>query len=182
MGCVPYSIAGVHFLERPDGMDGQKRCDRFVWCRNAVSLLQLTLFPFLFVLCSPGRLMSFTYRHRAVVASVLRLCDNVESFNPTPTTTMSHTWYTGITWAMVEHGLSLFAASILALKPVVHLVSRSLSSLSSSLNSNSRKKASGKDASGGLLKNSDWTASPEGTELGNIGIQTKITANAKYRG
>lgn len=118
-----------------------------------------------------------------MIASILRLRDFIEYFNPTPTTTKSHIWYTGITWAMVEHGLSIFAASILALKPVVQVVSKSLTSLSSSLSSSSRKKASSSNASGGLLKNSGWTATPEGTELGSVvGVRTKVSANPRYEG
>lgn len=94
---------------------------------------------------------------------------------------MSHIWYTGVTWATVEHGLSLFASSILALKPVVQVVSRSWSSLSSSLSSSNRKKVSSSGGSGGIFKNSDWTVTPEGTELGNIGVRTEISTDLKYK-
>lgn len=83
---------------------------------------------------------------------------------------------------MVEHGLSLFAASILALKPVVQVVSRSWSSLSSSLGSGNRKKASGSGASRGALENSDWTFTPEDTELGYVDARTDISVDAKHKG
>lgn len=95
---------------------------------------------------------------------------------------MPHIWYTGVTWATTEHGLSLFAASILALKPVVQVVSRSWSSLSSSLNSSNRKKASGTGESDRVLKNPDWTYTPDGTELGTMGVRTEISADTKYKG
>lgn len=118
---------------------------------------------------------------RAAVTTMLRLRNYVEYFNPTSTTTMQHIWYTGVTWATTEHGLSLFAASILALKPVVHVVSRSWSSLSSSLLSSNRKRTSGSGASGRIFKNSDWFFTPDGTELGNIGVQTEISVDAKSK-
>lgn len=118
----------------------------------------------------------------AAITTILRLRNYVEYFNPTSTTTLPHIWYTGVTWATTEHGLSLFAASILALKPVVQVVSRSWSSLSSSLNSSGRKKVSGSGESDRVLKNSDWTFTPDGTELGNIGVRTEISVDAKYKG
>lgn len=119
---------------------------------------------------------------RAAIATILRLLNYIEYFNPTPTTTLQHIWYTGVTWAVTEHGLSLFAASILALKPVVQVVSRSWSSLSSSLNSSNRKKASGSGESDRVFKNSDWGMTPDGTELGEIGVRTEISVEAKYKG
>lgn len=119
---------------------------------------------------------------RAAITTILRLRNYVEYFNPTPTTTLPHIWYTGVTWATTEHGLSLFAASILALKPVVQVVSRSWSSLSSSLNSSNRKKASASGVSDRAFNNSDWVFTPADTELGTIGVRTDISVDAKNTG
>lgn len=95
---------------------------------------------------------------------------------------MPQIWYTGVTWATTEHGLSLFAASILALKPVVQVVSRSWSSLSSSLNSGNRKKVSTSGASDRGFNNSNWIFTPADTELGSIGVRTDISVDAKSTG
>lgn len=110
----------------------------------------------------------------------MRLLNYVEYFNPKPTTTMAYIWYTGVTWTTIEHGLSLFASSILALKPVVQLVSSSWSSLASTLSSS---KKSGRDTpgAGGVLKPSDWTYTTAGTELGSIGVPKDVSVNTERR-
>lgn len=142
-------------------------------------------FPFLVHLfCFPDHksfMTNWNDRRRAAISTILRLRNYVEHFNPTPTTTKQHLWYTGVTWATTEHGLSLFAASILALKPVVQLVSRSWSSLSSSLSSSNRKMPSGGSASGGGFKNSNWALTPEGTELRDIGVRTEVSVDTKSK-
>lgn len=91
-----------------------------------------------------------------------------------------------MTWASAEHGLSLFAASILALKPVVQLVSKSWTSLTGSLGSDS-KRSTGRDTpgiggGGGLLKPSDYgTYTPGGTELGSIGVRRDVYVDTSRR-
>lgn len=104
-----------------------------------------------------------------MVATVFRLLVFVEYFNSTPPTFTAHFWYTNGTWASTEHGLSLFASSILALKPVVHLVSKSWTNLISGLGGS--KKSTGRDTpgEGGALKLSNWTYSHPGTDLESIG-------------
>lgn len=42
-------------------------------------------------------------------------------------------WYQAEVWALAEHGLSLFAAAVLAIRPMLKYVSSSLSGLSSGL-------------------------------------------------
>lgn len=92
-------------------------------------------------------------------------------------------------WAVTEHGLSLFAASILALKPVYNYISKSLTRISSNF---SRIVISGKDsrssqgydsrASSASLRNSRlksvWSPIEDtrdtSTELGTIDVRNVV--------
>lgn len=131
-------------------------------------------------------LLGHTHAYSTVVTAILRLQTYVESYNPTPQSTMLQTWYTGVTWAMAEHGLSLFATSILALKPVVHLVSKSWTSLASSFSSFNSKKSSGRGTPdvGGVLSGPNWRHTLEGTELESIATRndTTVRSNGSLEG
>lgn len=104
-----------------------------------------------------------------IVTAVMRLQTYVEYYHPSPRSSVQETWYTGITWAIAEHGLSLFATSILALKPVVHLVSSSWTSLASSFSSLHSKRSAGRPTpdAGSVLRGPSWTHTLEETELGS---------------
>lgn len=64
-------------------------------------------------------------------------------------------------WAVCEHGLSLFAASVLAIRPFFTYLSSSFTTLSSSLNrSGSDKNASGRRNSSRVSGSPSWPLSP----------------------
>lgn len=58
-------------------------------------------------------------------------------------------WYEAQIWAVSEHGLSLFAAAVLAIRPIFAYVSSSIVSLSSTIRSKSVSAGLSSSASGG---------------------------------
>lgn len=71
--------------------------------------------------------------NRASIAVVFKLLVVIELYNPLPTTEFSELWRRGSTWSTVEHGLSLFAASVLAVGPLCTPVVQGWISLSGSI-------------------------------------------------
>lgn len=64
---------------------------------------------------------------------VFKLVVVVELYNPGPTTDYRELWGRGSTWSTVEHGLSLFAASVLAVGPICGPVVQGWTSFSGSI-------------------------------------------------
>lgn len=63
---------------------------------------------------------------RAAIAAVMKLTVYIDLFHPTPSTSYQDLWYKSLIWAVTEHGLSLFAASVLAVRPFFTYVSKGL--------------------------------------------------------
>ncbi|KAJ4387115.1 hypothetical protein N0V93_007703 [Gnomoniopsis smithogilvyi] len=100
----------------------------------------------------------------AAIATMFRLQNYVEYAKPNSTMTLSHYWYTDLLCGVVEHSLSLFASSILALKPLVRLISKSWSNLSGSPGSS--RESAGSEGSRGVSRRWDRAYVPlEGHEL-----------------
>lgn len=107
----------------------------------------------------------------------MKLTVYVKMYNDTSPEALHSLDYQTQLWAVTEHGLSLFAASILALKPVYNYISRSWTRLSLSL---SGKTASEKDSSGrstgassrGSKRKNLW--SQDSTELGTIDVRNDV--------
>lgn len=110
--------------------------------------------------------------------------------DPSLTTRHSLDYQTQI-WAATEHGLSLFAASILALKPVYNYISKSWTRLSSNFSGivisgkdsrSSQGSGSRSRVSGASLRNSKpknmWSLSENtrdtSTELGTIDVRNDV--------
>lgn len=77
----------------------------------------------------------------AVVAAIMKLKIYIEFYNPGPDTKVIDLWYESMIWAVTEHGLSLFAATILAIRPFFTFAYKTYGSISSKLGygSGSRK-------------------------------------------
>lgn len=103
----------------------------------------------------------------------------VKLFHATSATEFERLWYQGLIWTVCEHGLSLFAASIIAIRPFFTFVSKSWTSLSSSLNSSGSKDTAGRATSSHVSKNSNM-CSPAGTELGTIGVRSDFEVRSEY--
>lgn len=98
----------------------------------------------------------------------MKLILYIEYYNPGPDTQVIDLWYQSMIWAITEHGLSLFAASILAIRPFFSLVYKSYGSISSKLGygSGSGKSASTTGAfSRSMSKGSNVPGSPRLTEM-----------------
>lgn len=107
----------------------------------------------------------------------MKLLVYIQLYNATPDTDYVVLWYRSMIWAVAEHGLSLFAASVLAVRPFFTFVSESLTTLSSSLSaskgtSRASKYMSGASTSGtassGRPRQSEWdgpTARPQNNRM-----------------
>lgn len=69
-------------------------------------------------------------RNSSTVAAVLKLAVIVQVFHIPATGKYQDLWHRAVVWSVCEHGLSLFAASILALRPLYHPLTKGWSSLS----------------------------------------------------
>lgn len=72
-----------------------------------------------------------TYYHiRSTIAAVLKLAVIIEVFRVPATGRYQDFWQRAVTWSVSEHGLSLFAAAILALRPLCGPITQGWTSLS----------------------------------------------------
>lgn len=103
-------------------------------------------------------------------------------YNPTADTDFVTIWYESMIWAITEHGLSLFAASILATRPFFTFISHTYGSFSSKLGygSGSRKSVSARGTSSRVSKGSNWPGSPGSTELGRVAVRSDFDVRSEY--
>lgn len=107
----------------------------------------------------------------------------IDWYHPTADTDYTILWYRSMIWAVTEHGLSLFAASILAIRPFFTFISKSYTSFSSN---------HGYGSSGGSRKSvlasvrtsraSNKTSAPSTMELGKIGVRSEFDVRSEYGG
>ena len=104
-----------------------------------------------------------------------------EQFHPRDNNSVS-TWYLAMIWAITEHGLSIFASSVLALRPLARFVSKGWASISSNLYGGSSKdaKSSGQGTSTRVSKKSNWSEPTESNELGSIGVRNDVSVHSEY--
>lgn len=105
----------------------------------------------------------------------------IDWYHPTADTDFPTLWYESMIWAVTEHGLSLFAASILAIRPFFTYVSTSYTSFSSKLGYGSNGGSSRKSVSTSARTSSRATAPPS-TELGQIGVRSDVDVRSEYGG
>lgn len=119
--------------------------------------------------------------YSAAIAAVMKLQVHYETFHPRDNDSVT-TWYLAMIWAITEHGLSIFASSVLALRPLTRFVSRSWASLSSTLYGGSSKdaKSSGQGTSSRVSKKSGWSEPTEPTELRSIGVRNEVSVHSEY--
>lgn len=117
----------------------------------------------------------------------MKLVVFIEWFNPTPTTDFVDLWYRSLIWAIAEHGLSLFAASVLAIRPFFAYISKSVVSLSSSLYSRRSLSAessgrTGSSVAKSVRQDSTATTGSKATELHSIRVRSDVEVRSEYNG
>lgn len=106
----------------------------------------------------------------------------VEIYHPTPNQDTIALWYRAVIWALTEHGLSIFASSILALRPLAKYVSRGWASLSSSIyGSGSTKNSSTRGTTQSQLSRASKPSDTSNSaELHTIGVRNDISVYREY--
>lgn len=98
----------------------------------------------------------------------------VEMYNSDASADYETFAYRSLIWAITEHGLSLFAASVLALRPILSFISESWTTLSDTLYSGTSKSGSSRPLSSRVSKTMDWKVSHESTELDTVGLRDDV--------
>ncbi|KAK7748665.1 hypothetical protein SLS53_000686 [Cytospora paraplurivora] len=114
----------------------------------------------------------------AGIAAIMKLLVYVERYHATDTTDLVTLWYRGVIWAFTEHGLSLFAASILALRPLARYISQGWASFSSTFyGSGNSKKLSDRATQSGASDGSHQSHAKtyEAAEMHTIGVRNDVT-------
>lgn len=106
----------------------------------------------------------------------------IQYYNRTSDANVVNMWYESMIWAITEHGLSLFAASILAIRPFFSLVYKTYGSITTKLGygSGSNKSASGTGASTRFSKLSHVPSSHKSTELGGVSNRPEFDQRSDY--
>lgn len=119
---------------------------------------------------------------RAVVAAIMKLRLYIQYYNRTSDANIVNMWYESMIWAITEHGLSLFAASILAIRPFFTLVYQTYGSITTKMGygSGSSKSVSGTGASSRLSKLSHIPSTYKSTELGRVETRPDFDERSDY--
>lgn len=91
------------------------------------------------------------------------------------------TYYRVMIWSAVEHGLSIFASSVLALRPLIKLIPKGWTTLLSTFYRSGSAKSSGQGSSGHTPKRSNWSDPTDSNELGSVGVQNAISVRTEYK-
>lgn len=84
-------------------------------------------------------------------------------------------------WSGVEHGLSIFGSSALALRPLIKLIPKGWTTLLSTFGRSRSAKSSGQGSSGYTTRKSNWSQPSESNELNNISFQNAISVRTEYK-
>lgn len=106
----------------------------------------------------------------------------IQYYNRTSDANVINMWYESMIWAITEHGLSLFAATILAIRPFFTLVYQTYGSITSKMGygSGSSKSISGTGASSRLSKLSHIQSTHKSIELGRVGNRSDFHERIDY--
>lgn len=113
--------------------------------------------------------------YSAAIATIMKLEVYVEIYHTTAPLDNVATWYRCVTWALTEHGLSLFAASILALRPLTKYVSKGWVSVSNTLYGSSRNSKRSDRGTQSWLSDA-----PESSEMNVIGVRNDVSVYTEY--
>ncbi|KAF3771102.1 hypothetical protein M406DRAFT_326501 [Cryphonectria parasitica EP155] len=118
----------------------------------------------------------------AVIAAGMKLHYYIIWYRPTPTTDFAAISLQTNIWAVTEHGLSLFAASILAIKPFFTYMSKSLYGTIHGGDSSHKNDLSGRSNSlGAASKPLAWPdAAESAAEMGVIGVRNEVEVRSIY--
>lgn len=112
----------------------------------------------------------------------MKLSLYIQYYNRTSDADIVNMWYKSMIWAITEHGLSLFAASILAIRPFFTLVYQTYGSITTKMGygSGSSKSVSGTGASSRLSKVSHIPSTHKSTELGTVEARPDFDERSDY--
>ncbi|KAI7779049.1 hypothetical protein LA080_001395 [Diaporthe eres] len=114
----------------------------------------------------------------AAIAAAMRL---KTMFDPDPPPGHYARAYRVMIWSAVEHGLSIFASSVLALRPLIKLVPKGWTTLLGTIYRSGSAKSSGQGSSGHTPKKSNWSDPTDSPELGSVGNQNAISIRCEYK-
>jgi hypothetical protein len=128
-----------------------------------------------------GDVTNASHCYSAAIAAIMKLQVHYETFHPRDNDSLTR-WYLAMIWAITEHGLSIFASSVLALRPLARMVSKGWASISSSFYGGGSKdaKSSGQGTSSRVSKKTNWSEPTESNELGTIGVRNEVSVHSEY--
>jgi hypothetical protein len=88
--------------------------------------------------------------------------------------------YQAMIWSTVEHGSSIFASSLLALRPMMRLVPKGWTKLFNTFYGSRTASSSRQGGSWPTSKMSGWSSTTQSNELGRIGVHNSITVRSEY--
>lgn len=88
--------------------------------------------------------------------------------------------YEAMLWSTVEHGLSIFASSLLALRPLMRLIPKGWMAFLSTISGSGGANSSDQSSSRRITKKPNWSNTTQSNELGRIGVQNSITVRSEY--
>lgn len=83
-------------------------------------------------------------------------------------------------WSTVEHGLSIFASSLLALRPLMRLIPKGWTALLSAFYGRGSANSSGQGSSRRTFKKLNWSTTTELNELGSAGARNSRSLGTEY--
>lgn len=115
-------------------------------------------------------------RHRsATVAAAMKLKIIYDGSHSQSHTAYLARGYQAMIWSTVEHGLSIFASSLLALRPLMRLVPHGWTALLSTFHNRGSMRPSGQGSSRQTPKKSSWSNTMESNELASFGVNSSVS-------
>lgn len=120
--------------------------------------------------------------YSATIAAAMKLKIFYDGSQPHSSADKMVEAYQAMIWSIVEHGLSIFASSVLALRPLIRWISSAWASLSSTLygSSSGSAKPSVQNSSRHILKTPHWSNATETNELGSIGVRNEVSVRTEH--
>lgn len=119
------------------------------------------------------------YRCSAAAASSMKLKTIYDGSHSQGNTGYITRGYQAMIWSTVEHGLSIFASSLLALRPLMRLVPKGWTTLLGAFHSRGRANSS-RQGSSRQKRRSNWINTAEWNELGSVGAKNSVSLRSEY--
>lgn len=120
------------------------------------------------------------HRYSAAVAAAMKLKIIYEGSHSQGQISYLARGYQVMIWSTVEHGSSIFASSLLALRPLMRLIPKGWTKLFSAFYGSGSANASGQGSSWPSSKKPDWSNTIESNKLGRIDVHNSVTVRSEY--